>query len=145
MKRYVDFTCLWEKVPNGLLYDWLKFSEENGQRLKKLLAKCPSERPVDEWRFLSQEASRKLWPMWTDINWNGSAQSERDCFMNDLAEKGKHENEIERLVIKAEQLILNDPLPHINVHLGGIEVAVNTSSTDNRPNYFVWSEFSFSN
>ena len=65
--------------------------------------------------------------------------------MNDLAEKGKHENEIERLVIKAEQLILNDPLPHINVHLGGIEVAVNTSSTDDRPNYFVWSEFSFSN
>ena len=90
MKRYVDFTCLWEKVPNGLLYDWLKFSEENGQRLKKLLAKCPSERPLDEWRFLSQEASRKLWPMWTDINWNGSTQSERDCFMNDLAEKGKH-------------------------------------------------------
>ena len=145
MKRYVDFTCLWEKVPNGLLYDWLKFSEENGQRLKKLLAKCPSDRPLDEWRFLSQEASRKLWPKWTDINWNGSTQSERDCFMNDLAEKGKHENEIERLVIKAEQLILNDPLPHINVHLGGIEMAVNTSSNDNRPNYFVWSEFSFSN
>ena len=65
--------------------------------------------------------------------------------MNDLAEKGKNENEIERLVIKAENLIRNDPLPYINVHLGGVEMATNTPSTYGRPNYFVWSEFSFKN
>ncbi len=145
MKRYIDFTCLWEKVPNGLLYDWLKFMEESNQRWRELLNKNFAERPLAEWRFLSEEASRKLWAMWMDASWNGSGQSERSCFITDLRLSGICQIKIEHLLDEAENLILHDPLPHITVHLAQIEANVNSLSSEGRPNFFVWSEFSFKN
>ena len=60
VKRYRDFTCLWEKVPNGLLYDWLKFLEENHARWSSFLRQLTDGEKSQEWQTLTQEASQKF-------------------------------------------------------------------------------------
>ena len=144
MKRYRDFTYLWEKIPNGLLYDWLKFVEENHHRWRSLLRQLTDGENPQEWQTLIQEASRKIWAMWSDTNWNGTGDSEKACFIADLRKDGVAEVQILMLVEKAETLIQQDPLRHITVYIAEIDDAdeVETAKrldAGGRRNFFRWS------
>ena len=99
---------------------------------------------LQEWQALTQEASRKIWIMWSDNNSNETRDSEKACFMTNLRKEGAAEAQILILVEKAETLIQQNPLRHIAVYIAEIVdvdkvETVKRLDAGGRRNFFRWS------